>query len=152
VLGALAAAKSAGALTIGLANNPQAPVATQADIGITLDTGSETISGSTRLKAGTAQKIALNTLSSSIMVRLNKVYSNLMVDVLPTNAKLVRRAVALTRQAAGADEASARAALEACGYRVKVAIVMIRLKLDVAAAQAALDAVAGSVRRALSPR
>jgi len=152
VLGALAVAKSAGALTIGLANNPQAPVATLADIGITLDTGSETISGSTRLKAGTAQKIALNTLSSSIMVRLNKVYGNLMVDVLPTNAKLVRRAVALTRQAANADEAAARAALEACSYRVKVAIVMLRQKLSVADAQAALDAVDGSVRRALLRR
>ena len=85
------------------------------------------------------------------MVRPNKVYGNLMVDVLPTNAKLVRRAVALTRQAAGADEATARAALEACSYRVKVAIVMIRRKLDVAAAQAALDAVQGSVRQALLP-
>jgi N-acetylmuramic acid 6-phosphate etherase len=93
--------------------------------------------------------IALNTLSSSIMVRLNKVYGNLMVDVLPTNAKLIRRAVALTRQAAETDEASARSALEACGYRVKVAIVMLRLKLDVATAQTALDAVQGSVRRAL---
>lgn len=150
VLGALEAARRAGALTIGLANNPGAPVTTQAEIGITLDTGSETISGSTRLKAGTAQKIALNTLSSSIMVRLNKVYGNLMVDVLPTNAKLFRRAIALTVRATGTDEAVARAALEACRYRVKVAIVMIRRKLSAAAATTALAAVDGSVRRALA--
>jgi N-acetylmuramic acid 6-phosphate etherase len=150
VLGALEAARTAGALTIGLANNPAAPVTSQAEIGITLDTGSETISGSTRLKAGTAQKIALNTLSSSIMVRLNKVYGNLMVDVLPTNAKLFRRALALTIRATGADEATAQAALAACQHQVKVAIVMIRRKCDVVAAQAALAAVDGSVRRALA--
>ena len=104
VLGALEAGKAAGALTIGLANNPSAPVASEAEIGITLDTGSEVISGSTRLKAGTAQKIALNTLSSAIMVRLNKVYGNLMVDMTPTNAKLYRRAVALTVRATATGE------------------------------------------------
>ena len=150
VLGALAAAKNAGALTIGLANNPGAPVATRAEIGITLDTGSETISGSTRLKAGTAQKIALNTLSSAIMVRLHKVYGNLMVDVRPTNAKLFRRAVALTVRATGADEAAARAVLEQCQYRVKTAIVALKCRLDVAAAQAVLDRAGGNVREALA--
>lgn len=148
-LGALEAARAAGALTIGLANNPGAPVTTEAEIGITLATGSEVISGSTRLKAGTAQKIALNTLSSAIMVRLHKVHGNLMVDVLPTNAKLFRRTIALTMRATGADEATARAALEACQHRVKVAIVSILRKIDPAAAQAALAAVDGSVRRAL---
>lgn len=149
VLGALEAARSAGALTIGAGNNPGSPVATQAEIGITLDTGSEIISGSTRLKAGTAQKIFLNTLSSAIMVRLHKVYGNLMVDVLPTNAKLYRRAIALTARTTGADEATAKTALEACHYRVKVAIVMLRLNLDAAAAGAKLQAVAGNVRAAL---
>ena len=149
-LGAIEAARSAGALTIGLANNSGAPLTAQAEFGITLDTGSETISGSTRLKAGTAQKIALNTLSSAIMVRLHKVYGNLMVDVQPTNAKLFRRAVALTMRATGADEATARAALEAGGYRVKVAIVSILRRIDAASAQAALDAVDGNVRRALA--
>jgi N-acetylmuramic acid 6-phosphate etherase len=149
VLGALDAAKAAGALTIGLANNPDSPLAAQAAVGLTLDTGSEVISGSTRLKAGTAQKIALNTLSSAIMVRLHKVYGNLMVDLHPTNAKLYRRAVALTVRAAQADEAAARAALEACGYRIKTAIVMLRCRLDAAAAQAALARSEGSVRRAL---
>lgn len=149
VLGAIEAARSLGALTIGMANNPGAPVATLAEIGITLDTGSEVISGSTRLKAGTAQKIALNTLSSAIMVRLHKVFGNLMVDVLPTNAKLVRRALALTMRAAGADEASARAALEQCRYRVKIAIVMLKRRIDAAAAERSLADVAGDVRRAL---
>ncbi len=148
-LGALEAARAAGALTIGLANNPGTPVTTEAEIGITLATGSEVISGSTRLKAGTAQKIALNTLSSAIMVRLHKVHGNLMVDVLPTNAKLFRRTIALTMRATGADEATARVALEACQHRVKVAIVSILRKIDPAAAQAALAAVDGSVRRAL---
>ena len=152
VLGVLEAARTAGALTIGIANNPNAPVAAAADVGITLDTGSEVISGSTRLKAGTAQKIALNTLSSSIMVRLHKVYGNLMVDVMPTNAKLFRRAIALTVRATGADEAAAKAALEACRYHVKTAIVMLRRGLDAAGAQAALAAVHGDVRTALNEK
>lgn len=150
VLGAIEAARAAGALTIGVANNPGAPVAEQAEIGLTIDTGSEVISGSTRLKAGTAQKIVLNTLSSAIMVRLHKVHGNLMVDLVPTNAKLYRRAVALTVRATGADEATARRTLEACGCQVKVAIVAILRKTDTTAALAALAAADGSVRRAVA--
>jgi N-acetylmuramic acid 6-phosphate etherase len=149
VLGALGAAREAGALTIGVANNPDSPVAAVAEIGITLDTGSEVIAGSTRLKAGTAQKIFLNTLSSAIMVRLHKVHGNLMVDVVPANAKLMRRALALTVHATGANEQSARTALEACGYRVKVAIVMLLLNLDAPAADARLAAAQGVVRVAI---
>jgi DNA-binding transcriptional LysR family regulator len=128
VLGALRAARAAGALTIGFANNPDAPVAGEAEIGVTLDTGPEAISGSTRLKAGTSQKIALNTFSSALMVRLNKVYGNLMVDLKATNAKLVRRAIRLTAFATGADDESARQVLEQCGFHVKVAIVAASLK------------------------
>ena len=150
VLGVLEAARAAGLLTIGIANNEGAPVACQAEFGITLETGSETISGSTRLKAGTAQKIALNTLSSAIMVRLHKVYGNLMVDVQPTNAKLVRRAIALTMRATGASEAAASDALNASHQQVKVAIVSILRKIAAPSARAALDAVDGSVRRALA--
>jgi N-acetylmuramic acid 6-phosphate etherase len=150
VLGALEAGRAASVLTIGAANNPNSPVVAAAEIGITLDTGSETISGSTRLKAGTSQKIFLNTLSSAIMVRLHKVYGNLMVDVMPTNAKLYRRAIALTVRATGADEAAAKLVLEQCNYRVKTAIVALRLKTDVASAQAALDAFAGDTRRAIA--
>ncbi len=149
VLGAMQAAKAAGALCIGFANNPHAPVTQQADIGITLDTGTEVISGSTRLKAGTAQKIALNTFSSALMVRLNKVYGNLMVDVKATNAKLVRRAIALTMRAAECDEATAVHILAQCDQHVKVAVVAIRLGLGIAEARAQLDQVGGSVRQAL---
>lgn len=149
VLGAMATARAANALTIGIANNPDTPVITQAEIGIALDTGSELVSGSTRLKAGTSQKIALNTISTAIMVRLHKVYGNLMVDLVPTNAKLLARAIRLTSLATGADDAASEAALKASRYRVKVAIVMILRKLDAAAAQARLDAVHGDVRAAL---
>lgn len=150
VLGALRAAQTAGALAIGFANNPGAPVASEAEIGIILDTGSEIISGSTRLKAGTAQKIALNTFSSALMVRLNKVYGNLMVDLKPTNAKLVLRAVRLTMLATGATEHTAREALEQCDFHVKVAIVALTKKTSIDQARGLLEASRGSVRRALA--
>ncbi len=150
VMGALAAAKRAGAFSIGLANNPGAPLAEGAAIGIVLDTGAELVSGSTRLKAGTAQKIALNALSTALMVRMNKVYRNLMVDLRATNAKLVRRAVRLTMLATGASEAQARHALGACGWRVKVAVVMIGAGLPAHAAEDRLDVADGSVERALA--
>ncbi len=150
VRGAIGEAKRRGALTIGIANNPHAPVTTEAEIGITLDTGSEVISGSTRLKAGTAQKIVLNTFSSSLMVRLNKVYGNLMVDVKPTNAKLIKRTINLTILATGADEITARTTLESCQYRVKVAIVAIKTKCSVADSEMRLQVTKGSVRLALA--
>ena len=149
-LGALRAARKAGALTIGIANNADAPLTLEAEIGITLDTGAELISGSTRLKAGTAQKITLNTISSSLMVRLNKVYGNLMVDLKPTNAKLVRRAIRLTMLATGASEAIAQETLEACGFQIKVAIIAIAKEIDVEAAAARITAANGSVRAALA--
>ncbi|MBV8603317.1 MAG: N-acetylmuramic acid 6-phosphate etherase [Pelomonas sp.] len=150
VLGAIEAARAGGALTVGFANNPGAPVIDAAELGVLLDTGPEVISGSTRLKAGSAQKMALNTFSSSLMVRLNKVYGNLMVDVQATNAKLVRRTVMLTMRATGCDEATARAALAQCEQSVKWAIVVIKLGVTPAAAKARLDAAAGSVRAALA--
>jgi N-acetylmuramic acid 6-phosphate etherase len=149
VLGALGPARAAGALTIGLANNPGSPVAQQAEIGITLDTGAEVISGSTRLKAGTAQKIALNSFSSAVMVGLNKVYGNLMVDLRATNAKLRRRALSLTVRASGADETLAQHALDASGYRIKTAIVALKRQIDAPAADALLALCDGSVRRAI---
>ncbi len=148
-LGALAQAKEVGALSIGIANNANAPVARNADIGIVLDTGPEVISGSTRLKAGTAQKITLNTLSSSIMVRLNKVHGNLMVDLKATNAKLVRRSIRLTMLATGAEEAVAADTLSACSGSVKVAIVAILKHLSADQARNLLDASNGNVRTAL---
>jgi N-acetylmuramic acid 6-phosphate etherase len=108
------------------------------------------VSGSTRLKAGTAQKIALNTFSTAVMVRMHKVYGNLMVDLKPTNAKLVRRAVRLTTLATGTDEERARQMLEASGFQVKVAIVAIARGLTVEQARERLAAVHGSVRAALA--
>jgi N-acetylmuramic acid 6-phosphate etherase len=150
VLGALRAARKAGALTIGIANNPGTPLILEAELGITLDTGAELISGSTRLKAGTAQKITLNTFSSAVMVRLKKVYGNLMVDLKPTNAKLIRRAIHLTALATGADEATAQAMLESCQYQVKVAIVALIRKTSVADAEQRLVAAKGSVNVALA--
>ncbi|NCT83183.1 MAG: N-acetylmuramic acid 6-phosphate etherase [Comamonadaceae bacterium] len=150
VLGAIEAARAAGALAVGFANNPNAPVTQAADIGVTLDTGAEVISGSTRLKAGTSQKIALNSFSSALMVKLNKVYGNLMVDLKATNAKLVRRALALTVRASGAAEDDAKAALAACDNHVKTALVMLKRGVDAAAARSLLDAADGSVSRALA--
>jgi N-acetylmuramic acid 6-phosphate etherase len=149
VRGALLKAREVKALAIGLANNPDTPVVREADIGITLDTGSELISGSTRLKAGTAQKVALNTFSSALMVRLNKVYGNLMVDLVPTNAKLVRRAIRLTALATGCDEALARATLEDAHFQVKVAIVAIKRQITPGKAAELLQSASGSVRAAL---
>ncbi len=152
VMGALEGARAVGALTIGIANNPGAPLALESDIGIVLDTGSELISGSTRLKAGTAQKIALNTFSTAVMVRMHKVYGNLMVDLKPTNAKLSRRAVRLTMLATGADEATARKVLEESRFQIKVAIVAIARKTDVEEARARLAAFRGSVRAAMGEK
>lgn len=150
VLAAIDAARAAGALTIGFANNPNAPITTNAEIGITLDSGAEMISGSTRLKAGTAQKIALNTFSSMLMVLLHKVYGNLMVDVRATNAKLIRRTAILTQIATGAGDAAVQSALQACDFNVKVAIVMLKNSVAVGEARLALEAGGGSVRAALN--
>lgn len=149
-IAAAEAARAAGALTVGFANNPGAPLLAACEHAVLLDTGPEVISGSTRLKAGTAQKIALNTFSSAVMVRLHKVYGNLMVDLRATNAKLERRALRLTVAATGAEEAAAAAALAACGRRVKTAIVMLKAGLDATAADARLAAAGGSVHGALA--
>jgi N-acetylmuramic acid 6-phosphate etherase len=152
VLGALQAARASGALTVGISNNPGSPLAAFAEIGITLDTGAEVISGSTRLKAGTAQKIALNTFSSALMVRLHKVYGNLMVDLRATNAKLLHRAQRLTMQAAGCSAADAERTLAACDYRVKVAIVALKRGIDTRRAERLLQAHGGSVHGALEAK
>ncbi|MHA4868601.1 N-acetylmuramic acid 6-phosphate etherase [Duganella sp. PWIR1] len=149
VLGAMQAARTVGSLTVSIANNAATPLLAGADVGICLDTGPEVISGSTRLKAGTAQKIVLNTLSSAVMVRLNKVYGNLMVDLQATNVKLTERTIRLTMHATGADADTARAALEQCQYQVKVAIVMLLKQQTVENAQALLERTKGNVRDAL---
>lgn len=149
VLGGVEYARSVGALSIGISNNPGSPLLLLAQVAITLDTGPEVISGSTRLKAGTAQKMTLNALSSAVMVRLDKVYGNLMVDLKVSNAKLRRRAVSLTVLASGASHAEAERALAEAGDQVKIATVMLRLGLDADAARSALGQVGGSLRAAL---
>ncbi len=148
-LGAAEAGRAAGALTVGICCNPGTPLPAACDVGVVLDTGPEVISGSTRLKAGTAQKIALNTFSSAVMVRLHKVYGNLMVDLRATNAKLVQRALRLTVRATGVAPADASAALAACSNRVKTAIVMLKAGVDAGEADRRLDAAQGSVQQAL---
>ncbi|WP_135228602.1 N-acetylmuramic acid 6-phosphate etherase [Deinococcus fonticola] len=152
VLGALQAARDAGALTIAMANNPGAPILNAAQCGILLDTGPEIISGSTRLKAGTAQKITLNTISSALMVRLGKVYGNLMVDVKATNTKLEGRAVRLVQHATERDEATARTALEEAKGSVKTAIVMLELGLKAREAEELLGRHGGHARAALQEK
>jgi N-acetylmuramic acid 6-phosphate etherase len=149
-LGAVQMARAAGALTIGMANNPGSPLAAAAEVGITLATGPEVISGSTRLKAATAQKIALNTFSSAVMVRLHKVFGNLMVDLRATNAKLIARAQRLTMLATGCSAEQAQRVLSECGWKVKVAIVAIERQCSVSEAQRLLDAHDGDTWAALA--
>ncbi len=150
VLGAVAAAREAGALSLGLANNAGTPLLAQADIGILLDTGPELIAGSTRLKAGTAQKIALNTLSSALMVGLHRVHGCWMVDMRASNAKLRRRAQALAERVGRATPEAAQAALQACDGELKPALLMLRAGLDASAARALLQRCEGHLRLALS--
>ena len=149
VLGAMQAALMVGSLTVSIANNAGTPLLSGCDVGILLDTGPEVVPGSTRLKAGTAQKIVLNTLSTALMVRLHKVYGNLMVDLQATNAKLTERTIRLTMHATGADAGTARAALAQCQHQVKVAIIMLLKQQTADQAQALLDQHNGNVRAAL---
>ncbi|MGB3329402.1 MAG: N-acetylmuramic acid 6-phosphate etherase [Thermomicrobiales bacterium] len=149
VLGAMARARDIGALTIGLSNSAGSLLSQAVDIAITPVVGPEVLTGSTRMKSGTAQKLVLNMISTGVMIRLGKTYGNLMVDVQPTNAKLRRRAVSIVREAAAVDEDAAERALAAAGNDVKVAIVMTRLGVDRASAAERLDAAAGVLRAAL---
>lgn len=148
--GALALARERGARTVLVSANPSAPLAGDADVAILVDTGPEAITGSTRMKAASAQKIVLNTFSTAVMIRLGKTYSNLMVDVRATNAKLRARLVRLLSQATGLDpEACARVLAEA-GGEVQVALVTLLTGVDVAAARGVLnDGAAGGVRAAV---
>ncbi|WP_414649458.1 N-acetylmuramic acid 6-phosphate etherase [Edaphobacter sp.] len=144
VLGALRYAKSLGALTIALTCVPNSEMAALADISIAPVTGPEVITGSTRLKAGTATKLILNMISTGVMVRTGAVYGNLMVNVQPTNAKLVDRAHRIIMAATGVDQPSAAALLTKAGS-VKKAIAMQKLSLSAEEAQARLDAAKGSL-------
>jgi N-acetylmuramic acid 6-phosphate etherase len=150
VLGALEHARAAGALTVAIVNNPGSEAS--ADVVIELPTGPEVLAGSTRLTAGTAQKVVLNALSTSVMIGLGKAYGPRMVDVRATNAKLRRRAVRIVRDAAGVDEESATAALAAAGGHAKTAIVALLAGVDAAEAAVRLDRARGRVRDAVIGR
>ncbi len=149
VLGALDHAKSLGSLTIGLSCVPGSALAQAAEIAITPATGPEVLTGSTRMKAGTATKLVLNMLSTGVMVRTGATYGNLMVNVRATNAKLVDRAYRIIMAATGCDLATATVLLTASGESVKTAIVMQKLSLDRAEAEARLAAAHGSLAAAL---
>ncbi len=148
-LAALRYARDVGALSGAIVNNTGGPIAAAADIAVVIDSGPEVIAGSTRLSAGTTQKIALNVLSSTVMIRLGKTFGPYMVDVQATNAKLRRRAAGIVMAVAGVDAAAAQAALAAARMRVKTAIVMLLLGVDAEAAEARLAGVAGSLRGAI---
>ncbi len=152
VLGALRAAQAAGALTIGVTNSERTPLASAVQIPIVLRTGAEVIAGSTRMKAASAQKMALHTISTAVMVKLGRVHGNLMVDVAAANAKLRARALRITMLLAGATEEEAARALAASGGRVKESVVMLRRVCDVATARALLASHSGSLRRALATK
>ncbi|MGI8691090.1 MAG: N-acetylmuramic acid 6-phosphate etherase [Thermomicrobiales bacterium] len=150
VLSAIGYAKERGALTVGLACNADTLLAHMTDIMIAPVVGPEVIGGSTRLKAGTAQKMVLNMLSTGTMIVLGKTYGNLMVDVQPTNDKLRRRAIAIVREATGLRESAAEALLHASDDDVKTAIVAALASIDPVAARDRLAAAGGVVRTALA--
>lgn len=152
VLGAVAEAKQRGALTIGVACTTGSPLAERVEIMIAPVVGPEVITGSTRLKAGTAQKMVLNMLSTGTMVLLGKTFGNLMVDVQPTNAKLRARAVRIVGLATGLSAEAASALLRASGGEVKTAIVSALAGVDAAAARERLAKANGIVRAAIEER
>ncbi|WP_432840539.1 N-acetylmuramic acid 6-phosphate etherase [Dactylosporangium sp. CA-092794] len=149
VRGALRAARTAGAGTVLLTANPAAPLAELADVVIAVDTGPEAITGSTRMKAGTAQKMVLNTLSTAVMVRLGRTYSNLMTDMVASNRKLRDRQVRMLVQATGLDVTRCAAALAEAGGEPKAALVALLAQTPPAAARAALSRTGGVVHAAL---
>jgi N-acetylmuramic acid 6-phosphate etherase len=149
VLGAVSYAKELGGLTVGLSCVPGSALARAADIAITPATGAEVLTGSTRLKAGTATKLVLNMLSTGVMVRTGATYGNLMVNVRPTNAKLVDRAERIVAAATGCSQEDAGRLLVESGESVKTAIVMGKLGLGRESAEERLAAVGGVLARAM---
>lgn len=149
VTGALQEAKTVGALTAAIVNVSNSEHSHHASITLAAITGPESISGSTRMKAGTAQKLILNILSTAVMVRLGKVYGNLMVDVRANNDKLRDRAVRIVKAATGADQDAAERALAATNGRAKSAIVMLVLDISPTEAEDRLARAGGWVRHAL---
>jgi N-acetylmuramic acid 6-phosphate etherase len=149
VAGALNAARAVGATTALVTSNPAAPLAAYADILIAADTGPEVIAGSTRLKAGTAQKMILNAFSTTLMIKLGRTWSNLMVDMVATNNKLRGRMLRILGEATGADPEACAAALAAADGELKPALVHLLTGSPVPAARQALEETGGRVALAL---
>jgi N-acetylmuramic acid 6-phosphate etherase len=150
-LAVLEAARAAGALTIAMANNPDTAMLSAAEFAILLDTGSEPVCGSTRMKAGTAQKVALNMFSTALMVRLGGVYKGLMVGMQATNAKLRGRAGKIVKALSNCDDETALRALEVCKGDIRSA-VLLALGIDDSAERATMLASSrGNLRTALAP-
>jgi N-acetylmuramic acid 6-phosphate etherase len=152
VLGAVAAARAMGAVTVGISCTPDSELARVVEIAITPLTGPEVVAGSTRLKAGTAQKLVLNMLSTEAFLRMGYVYGNLMVNVQPINAKLADRATRIVALATNVSYEQARHSLVAAGDNVRVAIVMLKTGAVRAEAERRLEAAGGNVARALAWR
>lgn len=150
VIGALRYARQLGCATAAISCNPDSPIAHEAQVAISPVVGPEALTGSTRLKSGTAQKLVLNMLSTGAMVKLGKVYENLMVDVKATNVKLVDRACRIVVEATGAERSQAEAALTQTGFEVKLAILMILAGIDAEEAQQRLQQHDGYLRAALT--
>ncbi|MBB6552542.1 N-acetylmuramic acid 6-phosphate etherase [Nonomuraea rubra] len=150
VLGALAEAASAGALTVGLSCNDDAPLSAAAEHAIEVVVGPEVVTGSTRLKAGTAQKLVLNMISTISMVKLGRTYGNTMIEMSAMNSKLAGRAMRIVADITGADRETAGAALDAAGGQAKVAVLMIRHGLDADGARALLESHGERLSDALS--
>ncbi|WP_453992850.1 N-acetylmuramic acid 6-phosphate etherase [Bacillus nitroreducens] len=146
VIGALNYAKQIGAVTASVSNNKDSVIGKIADVSIEVVTGPEIVTGSTRLKAGTAQKLVLNMITTASMIGIGKVYENLMVDVQPTNKKLVERAKKIIVEATGVDYESAQSYFEAAHQQVKPAIVMILLNCSYEEALARLEESKGFIR------
>jgi N-acetylmuramic acid 6-phosphate etherase len=149
VLSAIEYAQQMGAATIGFSCNAGSPVSQLADIAITPVVGPEIVTGSTRLKAGTATKMVLNMLTTGAMIRLGKTYENLMVDLTATNKKLKLRSIRLVRTLTGLDEPAAAALLDSSGGELKTAVVMNRCNLDPGGARQKLMAANGHLRAAI---
>jgi len=150
VLGALRLARRRGAVTVGLTSNRRSPLARQSRIVIAPETGPEALAGSTRLKAGTAQKMVLNLLSTASMARLGRVYENWMIYVAQTNQKLQQRGARILEEAAEVSASAATHALRQSGHNLPVALLMLKTGLSAAAARRSLANAAGSVRQALN--
>lgn len=149
VVGAIKYARSRGAMTIAVTSNRRMDVTRQAGIVIAAEVGPEVLTGSTRLKAGTAQKMVLNMLSTAVMARLGHVYENLMIDAVLTNEKLQERAVRILVDASGASVSAAEHALRTAGHNMRVALVMLKLGLKAEEARKRLKATGGDLRAAL---